>query len=266
MRLPERRRPRRSRAATCGSRVRPLDAPRQNCRARRRRRPAPTARVAALVADVRDAPAVRRPARVAAIELAEGQRQRRGAVRRGQPELVPLPAVVAAVEQDALPRVPTPGARSRSSPRCSTLRAASGSIAPARPSRSARAPGHFAIADEEDGVPSGVQDGLTRDRTPSSSSGRSRSCASPSNGRAPSQSRCVEVGDVEVEVPGARGGHPGELPAVRRDAAARVFTRALGRQRLFAPAREVAAATARWRGRRSARTRRDRPSRATSGW
>ena len=48
-----------------------------------------------LVADVGDALAVGRPARVPAVELAEGQRQRRRAVGRRHPQLLPLPAVVA---------------------------------------------------------------------------------------------------------------------------------------------------------------------------
>jgi hypothetical protein len=51
--------------------------------------------VALLVADVRDLLAIGRPASVPPVEVAEGQRERRGAVGRGQPELAPLPAVIA---------------------------------------------------------------------------------------------------------------------------------------------------------------------------
>ena len=55
--------------------------------------------VAVAVVDIGDARAVGRPARVAAVELAESERQRRGAVGRGQPQLLPLAAVVTGIEQ-----------------------------------------------------------------------------------------------------------------------------------------------------------------------
>jgi len=55
--------------------------------------------IAALVADIRDALAVRRPASAPAVELAVGQRQRCGIIGRRQPELVPLAAGVVR-EQD----------------------------------------------------------------------------------------------------------------------------------------------------------------------
>jgi hypothetical protein len=56
-------------------------------------------RIAMLVADPGDARAVRRPACVAAVEFAEGERQRRSARRRREPELMRLPAVVARVQE-----------------------------------------------------------------------------------------------------------------------------------------------------------------------
>ena len=56
-------------------------------------------RVACLIADRRDALAIRRPAWVAPVERAKRQWQWRGTIGRGQPQLLFLSSVVAGEQQ-----------------------------------------------------------------------------------------------------------------------------------------------------------------------
>ena len=79
---------------------------------RRERVDQPQRRVPRSIRDERDAAAVRRPARVGVVVIAVGQRKRITARRRQQPQLLPLPSEIAAVDdpravrRDVGPRVP----------------------------------------------------------------------------------------------------------------------------------------------------------------
>ncbi len=173
--------------------------------------------VAALVADVGDPLAVRRPARVAPIEVAERQRQWRGAVGRREPELVPLPPVVARdTATCAAVRAQAPAGRSSDVSSLSTRATIAAGRRP-RPTRCRRCPRRSRVADEVDAL--AVRRPRRVDRVivlPNSSSGRSCSGAGATRALRSGGRRGRVSAIIRLKCPLPPRRDPGELPAIRR--------------------------------------------------
>ena len=192
--------------------------------------------VAVAVVDDGDARAVRRPARVAAVERAEAQRQRRGAVGGGQPQLLVLAAVVAGIEQ-------APAVRRQLGPRApagflaqhaATLRG----MVDIHGEDVAGAPADLRVADVVDrpavGRPGRI-DGVVEGRVVVAVQ---RALALAQQQVRVVQAGGIDVGEEQVEVAGALSRHPGEPLAIRRQPRLHVH-RALVGEALLAAAGEI---------------------------